>query len=110
MENDFPPSAKSRDVQRAILAEMRGDASDAARHFPAAGHMELVLAADLEAAGDTDLAFRSRLSAGSCFWRAGQRPQGRSVLDALLADFPTRAQEIQKVIAELSQDNPSLAS
>jgi hypothetical protein len=60
--------AKSREIQRAMLAEMRGERSTASLHFLAAGHMELVLAVDYESAGSKDLAVRGRLSAASCFW------------------------------------------
>jgi hypothetical protein len=42
------------------------------RHFLAAGHLALVLADDYEQVGETELAIRSRLSAGSCFWRGGR--------------------------------------
>lgn len=108
--NNLLGTAKSREVQRAILAEMRGERPNAALHFLAAGHMELVLAVDYEAAGESDLALRSRLSAASCFWRAGQPTQARGVFDALLQQWPARAQEIQKVMAELAQDYPALAS
>ena len=72
--SDMLMTVKSREVQRGMLAEMQGDRSSAARHFLAAAHMELVLAADFDACGDTELAMRSRLSAASCFWRAGRLP------------------------------------
>jgi hypothetical protein len=97
-------------MQRAMLAEMRGERSTATLHFLAAGHMELVLAVDHESAGDNDLALRSRLSAASCFWRAGQSNEARIVFDGLLQKCPARAAEIQNVIAELAQDYPALAS
>ncbi len=69
--SDMLVTVKSREVQRGMLAEMRGDRPSAARHFLAAAHLELVLAADFDEIGDADLAVRSRLSAASCFWRAG---------------------------------------
>jgi hypothetical protein len=108
--NNLLATAKSREVQRALLAEMRGERSNATLHFLAAGHMELVLAADYERAADTDLALRSRLSAASCFWRADHREQARSQFDSLLQAYPDRAAEIQKVLAELEHDYPGLAS
>lgn len=108
--NNLLATAKSREIQRAMLAEMRGDRASASLHFLAAAHMELVLATDYAAAADTNLALRSRISAASCFWRAAQTAQARTVFDALLMDFPTRAVEIQKVIAELAQEFPALAS
>lgn len=108
--NNLLATAKSREVQRAVLAEMRGERGEAALHFLAAAHMELVLAADYDRAGDSDLAFRSRLSAGSCLWRAGRVEQARPLLEALMQAQPARGAEIQLVIAELSQDYPALAS
>jgi hypothetical protein len=108
--NNLLGTAKSREVQRAMIAEMRGDRVSATLHFLAAGHMELVLAADYTAAGQTDLAIRSRVSAGSCLWRAGQAIQARTVFDAIIKEYPARAVEFQAVIAELAQDYPALAS
>jgi hypothetical protein len=108
--NNLLGTAKSREIQRAMLAEMRGARANAALHLLAAAHMELVLATDYAAAGDADLALRSRLSAASCFWRAGQAAQAATIFDALLKEHPTRAAEIQKVSAELAQDYPALAS
>jgi hypothetical protein len=108
--NNLLGTAKSREVQRALLAEMRGEGSNATLHFLAAGHMELVLAVDYELAGDSDLALRSRLSAASCFWRAGHPDQARVLFDSLLQAWPARAAEIQNVMAELARDYPALAS
>ncbi len=88
--NNLLATAKSREVQRALLAEMRGDRAKAALHFPAAGHMESVLVMDYDLEGETDLSLRSRLSAASCFWRAGQPQQARSLFDALLQQHPAR--------------------
>jgi hypothetical protein len=108
--NNLLATAKSREVQRAMLAEMRGDRANAALHFLAAGHMELVLAVDYESARDENLAVRSRMSAASCFWRAGQSGQARTLFDSLLQACPGRAAEIQKVMAELAHDYPAMAS
>jgi hypothetical protein len=108
--NNLLGTAKSREVQRATLAEMRGERAKAVLHFLAAGHMELVLAADYEAAADADLAWRSRLSAASCFWRGGQPEKARALFDSLLEACPARAAELQSLIAELAQDYPALAS
>src|SRR5437879_5434532 len=82
--SDMVARVKSREVQRALLAEMAGDRAAAIRHFLAAAHLELVLSEDYATAGVDDLALRSRFSAASCFWRAGQISQARSVLDSLL--------------------------
>jgi hypothetical protein len=108
--NNLLATAKSREVQRAMLAEMRGDRPAASLHFLAAAHMELVLAADYEHAGETDLALRSRLSAGSCLWRAGRPDQARAQLEALEQTHPAQAAEIRQVITELAQDYPAQAS
>ena len=70
-------TVKSREVQRGMLAEMRGDRPAAARHFLAAAHLKLVLAADFDEIGDADLAVRSRLSTASCFWRGPKTGQVR---------------------------------
>ena len=104
--NNLLSTAKSREVQRALLAEMRGERSQAMLHFLAAAHMELVLATDYASAGDNDLALRSRLSAGSCFWRGGEYQRANAEFESLLRELPDHACEIQKVIAELSQDYP----
>jgi hypothetical protein len=108
--NNLLATAKSREVQRAMLAEMRGDRAEASLHFLAAAHMELVLAADYDRAGDGDLALRSRLSAGSCLWRGGQPEQARPVFEALAQKHPEQVAEIQRVIAELAMDYPAKAS
>jgi len=108
--NNLLATAKSREIQRAMLAEMRGERADAALHFLAAAHMELVLAVDYDAAAEGELALRSRLSAASCFWRAGQIKEARALFDSLLKSLPARAAEMEKVIAELAQDYPALAS
>jgi len=77
--SDMLMTVKSREVQRGMLAEMRGDRPSAARHFLAAAHLELVLAADFDEIGDADLAVRSRLSVASCFWRAGDPLSARGL-------------------------------
>jgi hypothetical protein len=107
--NNLLATAKSREVERAMLAEMRGD-RNAALHFLAAGHMELVLAVDYESAGQDALARRSRLSAASCLWRAGHQPEARKLLDTLVQNNPQHATEIQAVVTELTHDYPGLAS
>ena len=108
--SDMVATVKSREVQRALFAEMAGDRSAASRHFLAAGHLELVLSEDYAAAGADDLALRSRLSAASCFWRAGHIPQAQDVFDSLLKAYPTQTTAIQQVIAELSRDYSAQAS
>ena len=105
--SDMLVTVKSREVQRAMLAEMRGDPATSNKHFLAAAHLELVLAEDYEQAGDGDLAFRSRLSAASSFWRGGQIPQGRQLFDALAMSHPAQAAEIQQLVADLTTDYPA---
>jgi hypothetical protein len=108
--NNLLGTAKSREVQRAMLAEMRGEPSSAALHFLAAAHMELVLAADYDTAGEAGLGLRSRVSAASCFWRAGQVDQARILFDSLLKNHPEQATEIGRLRDELAHDYPALAS
>jgi hypothetical protein len=94
-------TVKSREIQRGLTAAMCGQLGDAKKHFRAAGHLELVLADDYEQAGETELARRSRISAASCFWRAGEDLDAQAILDELLQVDPSRAGEIQDLIGEL---------
>jgi hypothetical protein len=100
-------TVKLREVQRGMLAEMAGHGDDASRHFLAAAHLEMVLAKDYAVAGLDDLALRSRLSAASCFWRAGETAQARRHLHTALEDFPDRAEETRRVLTELEQHPPA---
>jgi hypothetical protein len=84
-----------------MLAEMRGDRESATDHFLAAAHLEWVLASDYEEVGDPELALRSRLSAASCFWRAGQPDRARLLIDQLSQSDPSRSTMIQKVLEDL---------
>ncbi|MGH8072425.1 MAG: hypothetical protein ACRERE_45765 [Candidatus Entotheonellia bacterium] len=104
--SDMLVTVKSRELQRGMLAEMRGDRSGAVRHFLAAAHLELVLADDYEQFGQLDLALRSRLSAASCFWRAGQPDHASEIFDAMVQEHPTQEQAIREVIAVLEHDYP----
>jgi hypothetical protein len=75
--SDMTVTVKAREIQRAMLAEMRGDQSRASQHFLAAAHLEYVLADDYEQAGQTDMSFpepnqRSLMSLAS--WKAGTGP------------------------------------
>ena len=107
---DLTATVKSREIQRAMLAEMARERSAAARHFLAAAHLELVLAEDYRAGGAPDLALRSRLSAASCFWRGGQITQAQELFDTLLVERPDQAAQIQHVRTELEQDYSARAS
>jgi uncharacterized membrane protein len=99
-------TVKSRELQRGMLAEMRGDRTGAVRHLLAAAHLEVVLADDYEQAGPLDLALRSRLSAASCFWRAAQSQEARQLFASLLQENPTQERAIQQVIEALEHDYP----
>jgi len=103
-------TVKSRELQRGMLAEMRGDHRAASRHFLAAAHLELVLADDYIQAGQADLAWRSQLSAASCFWRAGRLEQARDLFATLLQEHPGQASIIRQIIAELEHNEPMLRS
>ena len=60
--SDLLVTAKSRELQRGMLAEMSGKGDDATPHFLAAAHLELVLADDYDRAGEPELGRRSRIS------------------------------------------------
>jgi hypothetical protein len=99
-------TVKSREVQRGMLAEMNGRNEKAAQHFLAAAHLELVLAADYDQAGEPELARRSRISAASCFWRAGNPDAARPIFDALTQADPARAGEVQELLGDLKGPAP----
>jgi hypothetical protein len=101
---------KSREVQRALMAEMANDRLSAARHFLAAAHLELVLAEDYRAGGNEEMALHSLLSAASCFWRAGNRESAESLFQQVLQAHPREAAAVQAIRAELTQDYPAQAS
>ena len=103
---DMLVTVKSREVQRGMLAEMSGNRPEAAQHFLAAAHLELVLAGDYDQAGEPELARRSRTSAASCFWRAGKPDEAQALFDALIQSDPTRAAEIQDLLADLKASAP----
>jgi flagellar biosynthesis/type III secretory pathway M-ring protein FliF/YscJ len=108
--SDMLVTVKSREMQRAMLADMRGDREAARRHFLASAHLELVLAADYEQAGDSLLSFRSQLSAASCFWRAGDYEQAQRQLENLRATHPDQTAAIEQAQMELTRDCPPSAS
>ena len=106
MVSDMLVIVKSREVQRAMLAEMRGDHKEAAKHFLAAAHLELVLADDYAQAGQPELALRSGISAASCFWSAGHQDRARPLFDELLQSHPTQTGAIRQVLEDLERDYP----
>jgi outer membrane PBP1 activator LpoA protein len=108
--SDLAATVKSREVQRAMLAEMAGDRSAARRHFLAAAHLELVLAEDYSQAGADDLSLRSKLSAASCLWRAGQIAQAQELLATLAQSHPSERNNIQEVLLDLTREFPAQAS
>jgi hypothetical protein len=108
--SDMLVTVKSRELQRGVLAEMGGDRTGAVRHLLAAAHLELVLADDYAQADQLDLALRSRLSAASCFWRAGQPDHAHELFESIIQDHPTQKQAIREVIAALEQDYPKRSS
>jgi hypothetical protein len=108
--SDMLVTVKSRELQRGMLAEMRGDRSAASRHFLAAAHLELVLAEDYAQAGQVDLAWRSQLSAASCFWRAGRPEPAHELFAALLQAYPAHAAVTRQTIADLEHDDSARRS
>ena len=108
--SDMLVTVKAREIQRAMFAEMAGDRETANRHFLAAAHLERVLAHDYEVAGEAELAFRSRLSAASCFWSGGEIEQGRQALEALRLQYPAQTAAIGEVLADLTRAYPPRAA
>jgi hypothetical protein len=108
--SDMLVTVKSRQVQRAMLAEMRADRPAAIRHFLAAAHLELVLADDYAEAGERELSLRSSLSAASCFWRAHQPEEARQIIQRALQTHPGEAAAINQVLSELERDYPVSAA
>jgi hypothetical protein len=104
--SDMLITVKSREIQRAMQARDRGNVEAARKHYLAAGHLELVLADDYEAARDSRLAFRSRLSAASCFWIGGEVDRGRDLFDQLRKQYPNRAAEVDDARGELEESLP----
>jgi hypothetical protein len=101
--SDMLVTVKSRELQRAMLAEMAGESPRAARHFLAAAHLELVLASDYNQLRQDDLALRSLFSAASCFWKAVDVEQAREQFRKLAEEHPEQATAIQDAIAELEE-------
>jgi len=99
--SDMLITVKSRELQRGLQASMAGRAGNAKQHFLAAAHLELVLAQDYEQAGDPDMAIRSRISAASSFWRAGNRDQARELFTNIACDDPRQSREIDELMKQL---------
>jgi hypothetical protein len=107
--SDMLVTVKSREIQRASLAEMQADREAAVRHFLAAAHLELVLAADYDDVEEHNLAFRSRLSAVSCLWRGEQFDRARRLIEQLHEAYPARSESIGKVVEDLETNVPAPA-
>jgi len=107
--SDMLVTVKSREIQRAQAAERTGRRAEAARHFLAAAHLELVLAGDFEEAGDRELGRRSRISAASCLWRAGRMSDAEALFEELKASEPSAAGEIQDVLDDLKHASSGAA-
>ena len=101
--SDMLVTVKSREVQRGILAEYRGDRAAITRHFRAAAHLEGVLTADYEAAGEPRLARRAKIGAASCHWRAGDVAIAKQIFDELREENPA---EVDMLVSELERDCP----
>lgn len=99
--SDLLVTTKSREIQRGMQAELRGDADAASRHLMAAAHLELVLADDYAEAGDPAMSARALISAGSCFWRGGDPNRGREILEAVIQDYPDQTDDAVSIIADL---------
>jgi hypothetical protein len=99
--SDMLVTVKSREVQRGMLAEMRGDIKSASRHFLAAAHLEIVLSNEYAEAGEREMSIRSRISAASCFWRGHQKEQAVSIFNELRNDFPDDAATFESELSDL---------
>ena len=108
--SDMLVTVKSREVQRAMAAELQGDAARAKKHFLAAAHLEQVLADDYQNADDPALSHRSMISAASCFWRAGQHDEATAILGGLKQSDPSCQSEIEQVEDELAEQYPISAA
>jgi hypothetical protein len=107
--SDMLVTVKSREIQRGLMAEMRRDRESATRHFLAAAHLELVLAADYDEVEERDLAFRSRLSAVSCLWRGEQLDRARRLIEQLSDTYRAQSEAISKVVEDLELNVPGPA-
>jgi hypothetical protein len=99
--SDMLVTVKSREIQRGLMAEMQAERDSATRHFLAAAHLELVLAADYDQSNEPELALRSRLSAASCLWRGGQCDRARRLIDQLSETHAAESARIRKVLEDL---------
>jgi hypothetical protein len=70
----------------------------------------VVLAEDYAKVGIEDMVWRSRLSAASYFWRAGQVSQAQTLFDELVRTNPPKSAEVQQTITELKRDYSSQTS
>jgi hypothetical protein len=101
MVNEMLVIVKSREIQRAWLAERANQPDEARKHYLAGGALEMVLADDYRQVSEEKLARRSRISAATCFWRAGARTNAEEVLEQLRKEDPARAAEVDRIRHEL---------
>jgi hypothetical protein len=104
--SDMRVTVKSREIQRALMAEVRRDGESATRHFLAAAHLELVLAADYDEFEEHDLAFRSRLSAVCCLWCGEQFDRTRRLIEQLSETYAAQSESTSEVVEDLETNIP----
>lgn len=104
--SDMLVTVKTREIQRGLLAEMRGDQPAASRHLLAAAHLEFVLAQDYVQNGQTELSRRSRISAASCLWRAGQYERAQQEFDSIIHAVPSQEASVRAIVADLETKFP----
>jgi hypothetical protein len=102
--SDMLVTVKAREIQRALVAEMRQDKVAATRHLLAAAHLELVLAGDYQGIGDGEMVVRSKISAASCFWRAGLAAEANRLFAEIEQTYPDQAKTLADLRAELARD------
>jgi hypothetical protein len=96
-ELDYLIALKTRELQRAWLAERAMPPKDAHKHYLGGAVLELLLADEYSQAGEVRLARRSKISAATCYWRAGLQSYANEVLEDLRRDDPLRSAEVDDI-------------